>query len=165
VIVVSSYWLLDEAIKQFSPTHLISLMDTPDAVPTPKGIAKDNHLKLGFHDVIESTTEKTPPNIGDIRKLISFGKDWAKLDTPIVVHCTAGVSRSPAAALILSVLREPDSEARLATYLRMKAPYCVPNELMIELADTELGLGERLIKATQNMKEPEDQGTPQPFTL
>jgi predicted protein tyrosine phosphatase len=166
VIIVSSYWTLKETIKQYAPTHLISLMDTRNAVPTPKEIIPQNHLKLGFHDVDETTPNKTAPTSDDILEIIGFGSRWSNLDTPVLIHCTAGVSRSPAAALILAIISEPGDEARIARLLRLRAPYCEPNKLMIELADARLGLEGRLISAVQKMDVPDSEGaTPQHFIL
>jgi predicted protein tyrosine phosphatase len=165
MIVVSSFWALEDALKLYRPAYLISLMDNVDAVHTPENIDASNHLRLGFHDVEGKTPWNTPPSTEDIDKIIEVAFRWKNSGEPILVHCTAGVSRSPAAGLILSSIRQPNTEAEQAMHLREKAPYCRPNKLMIKLADQALSLKGKLIDATANMGKPDYETRPQPFVL
>lgn len=103
--------------------------------------------------------------MADIEKIIEFALRWNGNHKPILVHCVAGVSRSPAAGLILASVRQPNNEAKFAWHLKQQAPYCHPNRLMIELADYALLLGGKLIEAVANMGEPDDKGSPEPFVL
>ena len=165
MIVVSSFWALEDALKLYRPAYLSSLMDHVDSVSTPETIDAKNHLRLGFHDVEGKTPWNTPPSSEDIGKIIEVALRWKNSGEPILAHCTAGVSRSPAAGLILSSIRQPDNEAEQAMHLREQAPYCRPNKLMIKLADQALSLKGKLIDATANMGEPDYEGRPQPFVL
>ena len=165
MIVVCSFWALKKTLRRHRPAYLISLMDSVDAVPTPRRMNPDNHLRLGFHDVDGKTPWNTPPSTEDIEKIIEVAFRWKDSGEPILVHCTAGVSRSPAAGLILSSIRQPNNEDELAKHLREQAPYCRPNKLMVKLADQALSLGGKLVSAVANMGEPDYEGRPQPFVL
>ena len=165
MIAVSSYWALNYALKEYRPAYLISLMDNVDAAPTPSNIDANNHLRLGFHDVESKTHSQMPPSIGDVEQIIEIANRWKGSNKPILIHCTAGVSRSPAAALILASIRQPNKETELARYLRRQAPYCRPNKLMIKLAGRALSQEGRLIAAVKNLGEPDNHASPQPFVL
>lgn len=164
MIVVSSYWALEETLERYKPAHLVSLMDKEDAVPTPTYINTNNHLRLSFHDV-EWEIPGISPSMADIEKIIELALRWNGSRKPILVHCVAGESRSPAAGLIIASVRQPNNEAKLAWHLKQQAPYCHPNRLMIELADHALSLGRKLIDAVANMGEPDDKAGPEPFVL
>ncbi len=164
MIVVSSYWELEESLERYKPTHLVSLMDNADAVSTPTYINADNHLRLGFHDV-EWEIPEISPSTADIEQIIELALRWNSNRKPILVHCISGISRSPAAGLILASVRRPNNEAKLAWHLRQQAPFCHPNRLMIELADQALSREGALIDAVANMGEPDDEAMPQPFVL
>ena len=139
-------------------------MDNVDAVPTPTFINANNHLRLGFHDV-EWKIPGISPSMADIEKIIELALRWIGNSKPILVHCVAGVSRSPAAGLILASVLQPNNEAKLTWHLKQQAPYCHPNRLIIELADQALSLGGKLIDAVANMGEPDDKARPEPFLL
>ena len=164
MIVVSSYWELEETLERYRPGYLVSLMDNAGAVPTPTNIDATNHLRLGFHDV-EWEIPGISPSMADVKKIIELALRWNGSRKPILAHCVAGESRSPAAGLIIASVRQPNNEAKLAWHLRQQAPYCHPNRLMIELADQALSLEGRLISAMEYMGEPDYEAIPQPFVL
>jgi predicted protein tyrosine phosphatase len=164
MIVVSSYWELEETLERYKPTHLISLMDNAEAVPSPPYMKANNHLRLYFHDV-EWKIPGISPSLEDIEKIIEFALCWTGNHKPILVHCISGVSRSPAAGLILASVCQPNNETNFAMHLKQKAPFCHPNRLMIKLADQALSLGGKLIDAVVNMGEPDDKTSPEPFVL
>ena len=70
---------------------------------------------------------------------------------PILVHCHAGVSRSPAAAFILMCQRNDGREQEAATVLRKQARHAWPNRLMVEIADALLARNGRLVTALRSM--------------
>jgi predicted protein tyrosine phosphatase len=164
MIIVSSYWALEEALERYKPAYLISLMENVDAVFTPTYINPNDHLRLGFHDV-EWEIPGISPAMADIEKIIELAIRWNGSNKPILVHCVAGVSRSSAAGLIIASVRQPYNEAKLVWQLKQQAPYCHPNRLMIELADKALSLGGKLIDAVTNMGEPDNDARPKPYVL
>ena len=164
MIAVSSFWALEEALDLFQPAYLVSLMENAEAVPTPANINAHNHLRLGFHDV-DWKIPGISPSMADIERIIELALRWNGARKPILVHCVAGVSRSPAASLIIASVCRPNQEDKLAWHLKLQAPYCHPNRLMIELADQALLLGGKLIDAVAYMGEPDDKAGPAPFSL
>jgi len=164
MIIVSSYWDLEETLERYKPEYLISLMDNSDAVPTPNYINTNNHLCLGFYDV-EWEISGISPSMEDVEKIIELALRWGGNHKPILIHCLSGVSRSPAASLILASVCQPSNEVSITMHLKQKAPFCHPNRLMIELADRSLSLDGALIDAVNNMGESDDETMPHPFVL
>jgi predicted protein tyrosine phosphatase len=165
VIVVCSFWALEETLKLFNPSHIVSLMDHRDAVVAPTDMGAANQLRLGFRDTISTSPRDNPPTPEDIKGLIDFATKWKPSGDPILIHCTAGISRSSAGALIVASKFQPNREIELAGHLRNQAPYCIPNKLMIELADRELSLDGNLTSAVAGMGNPNMEILPEPYVL
>ena len=65
-----------------------------------------------------------------------------------MIHCYAGVSRSPAAAFIGACALEPDRrEIEIAQELRRASPTATPNRRLVALADRMLGRQGRMVEA------------------
>jgi|APSaa5957512535_1039671.scaffolds.fasta_scaffold67592_3 predicted protein tyrosine phosphatase len=140
MIIVSSLWQADDAIRDFNVRHVISLND-PGSVPPPMlSISKANRICVEFHDVTKETTNQIAPTIEDIETIISFGRGVLDGGDPVLIHCVAGVSRSTAAGLILAASYNKVEPDELVKLLRCKAPYSQPNTLMVQLGDSSLGL-------------------------
>lgn len=99
---------------------------------------KGTKLCLLFHDLTheyQSTHFGILPSEKDVEKILAFGK-VAK--GPILIHCAAGISRSPAAAvLIMAANRRPSKNAASEIFESLKhiRPHCLPNQRMIDLGD------------------------------
>jgi predicted protein tyrosine phosphatase len=109
-------------------------------------------LLLEFDDVAEPT-EPGAPAAEDVRRLIAFARQLRDAES-VLVHCEAGISRSPAAAIILAAAlldpgREDAAAAAMAAVAAVfeVAPWARPNRLMLRLADAELGHGRALEEA------------------
>jgi len=114
-----------------------------------EGEAEAAELRLVFNDIAEPQAGLVAPSRADIAALLAFGAGWDGAH-PFLVHCSMGISRSTAAALILAAAARPDiPEARLAGALRAAAPCATPNPLMIALADGLLGRDGRLVAAVR----------------
>ena len=131
-------------------THVLSLLD-PGWPRLAAFDLYDPHrgLELRFHDVVEERPGYIAPQPGDVEQLLEFGRDLAA--TPrahLLVHCHAGVSRSTAAAILITVQarpRRPAAEAvRAVATLR---PRAWPNLRIIEFGDELLGRGGELVAA------------------
>jgi predicted protein tyrosine phosphatase len=105
---------------------------------------------LAIDDITEPAPGQILPSAEHISKLIGFASSWDR-QTPLLVHCHAGVSRSMAAALILLCLDAEGREAEAARLLRSRAPHAHPNRRMIALADQLLQREGRLIAARESM--------------
>lgn len=134
------------------PSHLITLLDPADEMPTPEDISGHRHLRLGMHDVTAPSPEHhAPPDEMHVRELIAFAKGWDR-SRPMLVHCWAGISRSTATALTIAcMLNEPGRETDIARLLRSRAPHAQPNRRLVALADDILGRDGRMLDALDAM--------------
>lgn len=138
---------LPKVAGRIQPSALISLVPMEEQPRTPSGVDPDRHLRLLIHDITESDDVGILPQSEHIQTLIDFIRGWQPKDGPLLLHCIAGVSRSPAAALITLVTLAPGHEHEAARVLRCAGPHFMPNRRMIQLADDILGSGGRLFAA------------------
>ncbi len=151
LILVTPLSAIEETIRTYRPSHLVTLLSPEHMIDTPEGFPRDNHLRLAINDVVDSTDSDAPPTAKHIGRLLAFGRAW-EAEAPMLVHCWAGISRSTAAAYILLCDRSaPGSETDVARALRYRAPHACPNPLMIRLADEILDRNGRMIQAVQDM--------------
>jgi predicted protein tyrosine phosphatase len=142
---------LDEmphCVAQLRPARLVSLLPLQEQPPTPFQLASSDHLRLLIDDVDEPGANA--PARTHIEMLVSFLRS-SPLGSSILIHCLAGVSRSPAAALIAMALDAPGREREVARLLRAAAPFVDPNPLMIAVADEVLERRGRLVAALASM--------------
>jgi predicted protein tyrosine phosphatase len=133
-IAVTSYWFAEEQARVFSPSFITSIMDPGARSPTFRGAIP--HLQINFHDIDKSQDEKTAPSPEAIKLILEFAtKNILVGNRRVLIHCMAGVSRSPAAAYILAVMVRRDDPVRAAHVLFQSAPFVDPNLLMIRHAD------------------------------
>lgn len=151
MIIVSSLGHSEEAFRRFKPSHVISILDYDE--PTPPifdTLPAENHLRL-----IENCSAAANCNeAGDpsrCEKLIALAKSWEG-DSPILIHCHQGVSRSMAAAyIIMCAVAEKRCEKEIAQHLRKAAPHADPNLLLISEADALLGRDDRMVEAVLDL--------------
>jgi predicted protein tyrosine phosphatase len=125
--------------------RVVSILDP--AAPEPlelRGLRADV-LTLRFDDVIVPGGTFRPPAREDIERLLTFDRGHRPSDR-LVIHCTAGISRSTAALVILLAQRRRQAEAEIFAELRTIRPRAWPNSLMIALADDLLAADGRLIR-------------------
>ena len=135
---VDNYWNVTETTRRLQPDAVISIMDAAHLAPA-LCMAPERHLHLGFHDIERQESGKTQPVRSQIATMIAFAEEHRRSGARhLLIHCMAGVSRSPAAAYILAVSVRREDPVRSATQLFRTAPFADPNMLMIRLAD-ELG--------------------------
>ena len=86
----------------------------------------------------EDTTDRFhpgAPSLADIGKILDFTRDLAS-EARLLVHCQAGVSRSPAIAYAVECQHgKPGEESEALAYVKSVRPLIVPNELIVEWAD------------------------------
>jgi predicted protein tyrosine phosphatase len=138
-------------VEGLQPSHLVSLVAPTEQPPTPMGIAGHRHHRVAIHDISEPLDGHILPDAEHIEGLIDFVRAWPHDETPILIHCIAGISRSMAAALITLVIKAPGRELEAARHVRNAAPHAYPNRRMIAVADQLLGCGGRLIDAREAM--------------
>jgi len=138
---------LQEVIKNLeyienNDINLISIRDydhSPFYTMIDNGDVK-NLLVIQFDDLVEDLPkeyqrQEKPPSESDIVKIL----EWAKLkmaenDKPFIVHCSAGVSRSSAVAILVNYLQDPEHALKVINPLLHS-----PNEKVLELGEKILG--------------------------
>jgi predicted protein tyrosine phosphatase len=140
-----------EAVARIRPSHLITLLDPTDDMPTPEELPGHRHLRLGLHDISRALPEYTAPDEQHVRELIAFARDWDRTQ-PLLVHCWAGISRSTASAFAIAcMLSVPGIEREIALRLRRAAPHAQPNARIVALADAILARDGRMLEALDAM--------------
>lgn len=163
--VVSSLELLPGTVAAHKASHLVTLISARTEVARPEAIAAENHLFLGFDDIVTPLEGMTPPSETHIHRLIDFARSWDRA-APMVIHCFAGISRSTAGAYICALALNPDlDEHALALELRRRAPTATPNILLVRHADTILGRSGRMVRAIEQIGRGEDAFGGTPFVL
>lgn len=106
----------------------------PSHIPqAPDGVRQ---LILRFGDVVDH--EHRHAFTADLaRQLIEFAAETPPQDERLVVHCAAGVSRSPALAYAFLVALGQSPEGALREVMRVR-PRGRPNPLVVTIADQEL---------------------------
>ena len=130
-----------------APERVVSLLD-PDATFPEFGSAYvGHHLRLRLHDVHVASVGEVSATAKHIDALLAFLAQWRR-SAPILIHCRAGIGRSPAAAFIAACLYNPGvDELEVASVLRRVSSTSRPNESLVGLADAALGRCGRMTKA------------------
>ncbi|EJT07335.1 tyrosine phosphatase family protein [Rhizobium sp. CCGE 510] len=165
-IVVSPLARIAEMAVRHKAREMISLIAKEQAFHRPGVIAADRHLTLSMNDItFKGTGGLVAPDETHVQGIIDFAASWRQ-ETPLLIHCWMGVSRSPAAALIAALSLVPDqSEERLAGRLRAASPFATPNARLIEIGDALLNRGGRLVAAVRAIGRGADADGNAPFVL
>ncbi len=89
---VCSLSRLQETVDRTGARHLLTLINANTPVERPPQIAEENHLFLGFNDIVTPLPGMVPPSETHVETLLRFVTGW-DATTPLVVHCFAGISR------------------------------------------------------------------------
>ena len=131
----------------------------------PGGVAPTRHLVVGVSDIVAAREGFVQPETRHVAEMLAFFRSWDRR-APLLIHCYAGVSRSPAAAFIGMCALEPEShETALANRLRAASPTATPNARLVDLADTLLGRSGRMVEAIRNIGRGADCFEGDPFAL
>ncbi len=129
---------VSDMVESSQAMRVISILD-PDFTFPDLGPAYDGrHLRLRFHDVHAPADGSVSPCAHHIDELLCFLSAWED-DSPLLIHCRAGIGRSPATAFVAACWRNPNAdEWGIARTLRRVAPLARPNETLVTLADTAM---------------------------
>jgi predicted protein tyrosine phosphatase len=119
----------------------------PEAEPPPElaGTGKPI-LTLRFDDVIAPQPGAVCPTEEHVRALLAFDAGAGDHER-LVVHCSAGISRSTAAIAILLAARHRDAEDEIFRWIRDVRPQAYPNARLVALGDDVLGRRGALVRA------------------
>jgi predicted protein tyrosine phosphatase len=125
--------------------RIVSILNTGAPQPLALAGVDAELLTLRFDDVIVPGGGFRPPDRDDIERLLAFDLNH-RAGELLLVHCTAGISRSTAALAILLAQRRPGAEADAFAAVRAARPKAWPNSLMVALADDVLDAQGRLVR-------------------
>ncbi len=165
MIHVCSLAKLHETVAATGARHVISLINGATVFTRPSNVDPTNHLFLGINDIVEEMEGMVAPAEHHMNDLFDFVQAWPR-QTPLVIHCFAGISRSTAAAYASVCALLPDQdEMELAQRLRRASPTATPNARIIALADAALGREGRMVAAIAAIGRGRDAFEGEPFAL
>lgn len=130
---------------------LVTLMNDQTMIETPDSIDPRRHLRLAMNDISEPQPGLVPPDDSHVQELIDFVAGWNR-QSPMLIHCWAGISRSTAAAYIaLCALNPGIDEQHIAQTLRAASPTATPNKRLVLLADGLLTRNGRMTRAVEGI--------------
>jgi predicted protein tyrosine phosphatase len=136
-----------DTVRETGARSLITILTAGASLVRPREIQPERHLQMTLSDIDEPRDGHIPPGEAHIDRLLAFLNAWEQ-DTPLLIHCYAGVSRSPAAAYVaICALAPHRCEMELAQALRRASPTATPNRRLVALADDRLGRQGRMIAA------------------
>lgn len=139
-----------ESVENFHShpvSHFVSLIDPGEKEPStpPPSVQKDLSLVFSDLDDIEVTLPKfkryRPPEKEHIEELLGFGRELGELpEWGLLLNCEAGISRSPAAAIIILTAAGYRPQTAFGLVRRVQ-PEMLPNRRMLRLTDELLDTG------------------------
>ncbi len=142
---------LPETVRATGAQSLVTLINEGTPVRRPSGITAENHLVVVLSDIVVELEGHTLANESHVEKLLAFVRRWDQTG-PLLIHCWAGVSRSPAAAFIAAcALRPHRHEGEIAQTIRANSPTATPNARLVAIADAMLGRNGRMVAAVEKI--------------
>lgn len=164
MIYVSSLSGLPGLAATLEHFDLLTLLSPTATAHDWSGLARERHVQLSFHDIVELTPDLIAPDADVMRAVLDFGRGAVE-DRALLIHCWAGISRSSAAAYAIACDRNPGYEAEIADELRRRSPYVTPNKLMVKLADDMLGREGRMSEAIARIGRGAETAEGKPYQL
>jgi predicted protein tyrosine phosphatase len=162
---VCSLARIDEVVEATGARSMVTLLGPGTPVVRPGPIALERHLHIEMHDIVEDSPGHVLPGATHIDALIAFVHGWDR-QTPMLIHCFAGVSRSTASAYIAACLLAPHrDEHEIARALRAASPTATPNARFVALADAALGRSGRMREAIASIGRGAECFEGEPFAL
>jgi predicted protein tyrosine phosphatase len=147
-----------ENYRDFDADYLVSFLNagTQGIEVRPGWIAPDRHSKFYFDDSDEPYCV-TAPTRSDVQAIVDAGSRMAfpYSNAKILIHCMAGVSRSPAGAFIFLCIHlgsGKESEALTRAIESCEGNLIWPNGLMVQYADDVLARRGEMIRVLDDWK-------------
>ncbi len=125
--------------------RVISIISPGAPVPDEVVASGKPYLAFRFDDTIR-VGDGEPPGEHHVRTLLYFAAAGPP-DERLLVHCTAGISRSSAALAVVLASRFPDIDDEIFAEIRAIRSRAWPNSRIVEFGDALLGRGGRLTAA------------------
>lgn len=126
---------------EFPYQSLISINEPGESMPTFEYSHAGTILPLFFHDIAEELEDHAAPSLEQVTQIVGYAKKefFNRGSTRMLIHCTAGISRSSAAAIIVAHAVGVDVREYISRLASTRGIH--PNPLMIRLADEVFGGG------------------------
>jgi predicted protein tyrosine phosphatase len=145
--------ILTNAVCKKAIRAVVSFGDPGTLPPNGFDELEASKLRLEFHDVNQGGSSFRKPRESDVQELIDFGNKVLpnlKKNEFILVHCQAGMGRSPAAAYILRcMLTGPGEEMNSVYAMSKENSAALPNASMVEYADKILNREGNMVRARE----------------
>jgi predicted protein tyrosine phosphatase len=149
MIHVCSLARLHATVEETGAQHVVTLLGVEDDFLLPASVPVSNHLRLHMHDISDPMDGYVTPDVEHIERLLEFVHSWQR-ETPLIIHCYAGISRSPAAAFTaVCALNPMRDEHSIARALRRASHTAFPNPRIVRLADQVLARRGRMVAAVE----------------
>ncbi|MGJ0396569.1 MAG: tyrosine phosphatase family protein [Methylocystis sp.] len=136
-----------DTVRESGARSLVTILTAGASLVRPCEIAPERHLRIAVSDIDAPREGHILPGEEHINRLLAFLEEWDR-SAPLVIHCYAGVSRSPAAAFVAACALTPRrSEMDIAHELRRVSPTATPNRRLVAIADDRLGRAGRMSAA------------------
>ena len=136
-----------DTVRDSGARSLVTILTAGASLVRPHEIAPERHLCIAMSDIDAPVAGHITPEQSHIEQLLEFLSNWDRR-APLVIHCYAGVSRSPAAAFIAACALAPHRcEQAVAQELRRASPTATPNRKLVALADAHLNRAGRMSAA------------------
>jgi len=156
---------LNETVAATGASHVVTLINQGTLVERPVSILADRHLFIGVSDITEPLDGHILPAVEHVDTLLAFVRAWER-ESPLVVHCFAGISRSTAAAYVTACALLPGrAEGEIAQALRRASPIATPNRRLVAVADDILGRKGRMVDAVDRIGRGMEAFEGEPFML
>ncbi|GJD33475.1 tyrosine phosphatase family protein [Methylobacterium aerolatum] len=156
---------LADTVSATGARHVLTLATVGTTVERPASVPPENHAVIGVSDIAAPMDGHVLAAEEHVAALLAFVRGWPR-DKPLVMHCYAGISRSPAAAYIAACALAPErDEAEIAAALRAASPSATPNPRLVAIADGLLGRSGRMVAAIAAIGRGAEAFEGVPFTL
>jgi predicted protein tyrosine phosphatase len=142
-------------------SHILSICAPKFPTPTPAWFT-GIHKHVFFQDVVSSKEAAVlnvkAPTVADIREVLRYGRECLvasrTVPTHLLIHCTHGASRSPAAAYaILCLWLGKGREVQARDFLLKIRPTAVPNPFIVAYADKLIRRGGKMVEAIKALND------------
>lgn len=124
-----------------------------DDIEVPSDPISRAQMELRWKHEAENGITYTPPAREHAASIIDFAQRHTELSGAVLCQCSAGISRSPAAALLCLVTwTAPGDEAKCVQALREIRPAAMPNRMLLRLGDELLSRDGALVDACSNVE-------------
>jgi predicted protein tyrosine phosphatase len=162
---VCSLARLHDTVITTGASHIVTLINDTHLVRRPECVAEHCHLVVAVGDIVEAAEGQVLPGAEHVEELLAFVRRWGR-ESPLVIHCYAGISRSTAAAFVSACALAPQrGEDEIAQALRQASPTATPNRRIVAVADDILGRRGRMVDAVARIGRGRDAFEGEPFAL